>query len=111
MRDSHSHRRSPTRLQHQILAISRRTVLCYHCLPAPFPIPCRLRHVEQVLSAMWLEQQGPVWRRKDVPPEFAAWAPAPVRAACADARVGTADPRLCHPRGAGAELVSTGEIA
>ena len=22
---------------------------------------------------MWLEQQGPVWRRTDVPPEFAAW--------------------------------------
>jgi gamma-tubulin complex component 2 len=22
---------------------------------------------------MWLEQQGPVWRRTDVPPDFAAW--------------------------------------
>ncbi|KAI9457635.1 Spc98 family-domain-containing protein [Lactarius psammicola] len=32
-----------------------------------------LKHVEQSLSAMWLEQQGPVWRRTDVPPEFAAW--------------------------------------
>jgi len=50
--------------------ISRRTVLRYQLL---FRFLLHLKHVEQALSAMWLEQQGPVWRRTDVPPEFAAW--------------------------------------
>ncbi|KAH9055141.1 Spc98 family-domain-containing protein [Lactarius deliciosus] len=52
------------------LVISRRTVLRYQLL---FRFLVHLKHVEQALSAMWLEQQGPVWRRTDVPPEFAAW--------------------------------------
>ncbi|KAF8269440.1 Spc98 family-domain-containing protein [Lactarius quietus] len=52
------------------LVISRRTVLRYQLL---FRFLLHLKHVEQALSAMWLEQQGPVWRRTDVPPEFAAW--------------------------------------
>ncbi|KAI9438511.1 Spc98 family-domain-containing protein [Lactarius indigo] len=52
------------------LVISRRTVLRYQLL---FRFLVHLKHVEQSLSAMWLEQQGPVWRRTDVPPEFAAW--------------------------------------
>ncbi|KAI9454203.1 Spc98 family-domain-containing protein [Russula earlei] len=52
------------------LVISRKTVLRYQLL---FRFLLHLRHVEQALSAMWLEQQGPVWRRTDVPSEFAAW--------------------------------------
>ncbi len=50
--------------------ISRKTVLRYQLL---FRFLLHLKHVEQALSAMWLEQQGPVWRRTDVPPDFAAW--------------------------------------
>jgi gamma-tubulin complex component 2 len=50
--------------------ISRKTILRYQLL---FRFLLHLKHVEQALSAMWLEQQAPVWRRTDVPPEFATW--------------------------------------
>jgi gamma-tubulin complex component 2 len=52
------------------LVISRKTILRYQLL---FRFLLHLKHVEQALSAMWLEQQGPVWRRTNVPSEFAAW--------------------------------------
>jgi gamma-tubulin complex component 2 len=52
------------------LVISRKTILRYQLL---FRFLLHLKHVEQALSAMWLEQQGPVWRRTHVPPGFAAW--------------------------------------
>lgn len=52
------------------LVISRKTILRYQLL---FRFLLHLKHVEQALSAMWLEQQGPVWRRTDVPPDFATW--------------------------------------
>jgi gamma-tubulin complex component 2 len=50
--------------------ISRKTILRYQLL---FRLLLHLKHAEQALSAMWLDQQGPVWRRTDVPHEFAAW--------------------------------------
>jgi gamma-tubulin complex component 2 len=50
--------------------ISRKTILRYQLL---FRFLLHLKHVEQALSAMWLEQQGPVWRRTDVPRDFATW--------------------------------------
>jgi len=52
------------------LVVSRKTILRYQLL---FRFLLHLKHIEEALSAMWLEQQGPVWRRMDVPPEFAAW--------------------------------------
>ncbi|KAH9991968.1 Spc98 family-domain-containing protein [Russula compacta] len=52
------------------LVISRKTILRYQLL---FRFLLHLKHVEQALSAMWLEQQRLVWRRTGVPPEFAAW--------------------------------------
>ncbi|KAF8483402.1 Spc98 family-domain-containing protein [Russula ochroleuca] len=52
------------------LVISRKTILRYQLL---FRLLLHLKHAEQALSTMWLDQQGPVWRRTDVPPEFAAW--------------------------------------
>ncbi|KAF8880566.1 Spc98 family-domain-containing protein [Infundibulicybe gibba] len=53
------------------LVISRKTILRYQLL---FRFLLHLKHVEQSLSAMWIEQKTPPWRMK-VPnhPEFERW--------------------------------------
>ena len=53
------------------LVISRKTILRYQLL---FRFLLHLKHVEQSLSAMWIEQKAAPWRRA-VPshPEFERW--------------------------------------
>ena len=53
------------------LVISRKTILRYQLL---FRFLLHLKHVEQSLSSMWIEQKSPTWRRS-VPnhPDFDKW--------------------------------------
>src|SRR5882762_9727966 len=53
------------------LVISRKTILRYQLL---FRFLLHLKHVEQSLSSMWIEQKATPWRRS-VPahPEFEKW--------------------------------------
>jgi hypothetical protein len=100
----YSHRRTSTRLQCQISTFAGYFTQDRSALPAPLPLssPPQTRRTGALRDVA--RAAGPSMAAHGRPARIRSVAPAPVRAARADARMGTADFRLCRPRGAGAEL-------
>ena len=104
MRDSYSHRRTSTRLQRQISTFARHFTQDRSALPAPLPLssPPQTRRAGALRDVA--RTAGPGMAAHGRPARIRRVAPSPVRAARADARMGTTDICVCCSRGAGTEL-------